>query len=139
MTTAANAPVLAVPDDLTERDQFVPWRREVVGGRETKVTYSVRGVAGERADDRSSRLKRFEPAWGRRPIHCGEVRDDPGSDISGLQAARKAGRGGCIHRIEVGTGADNGDIRQAGAFSARNRGSSAGTNSTSNMKEMYSP
>jgi len=43
MTTAANAPVLAVPDDLTERDQFVPWRREVVGGRETKVTYSVRG------------------------------------------------------------------------------------------------
>jgi len=34
---------IVVPDDLSECDQWVLWRRETVAGRETKVPYSVRG------------------------------------------------------------------------------------------------
>jgi putative DNA primase/helicase len=32
-----------VPDDLLERDQWIVWRREISGGRETKVPYSIKG------------------------------------------------------------------------------------------------
>jgi len=34
---------LLVPDDLSERDQWVVWRREASNGRETKVPYSAAG------------------------------------------------------------------------------------------------
>jgi primase-polymerase (primpol)-like protein len=34
---------LAIPDDLRERDQWIVWRRETSGGRETKVPYSIAG------------------------------------------------------------------------------------------------
>jgi len=41
VTTSAKLPELVAPDDLTERVQWVLWRREIVAGRETKVPYSV--------------------------------------------------------------------------------------------------
>src|ERR1700722_17418216 len=33
----------SIPDDLTELDQWVLWRRETVNGRQTKVPYTVGG------------------------------------------------------------------------------------------------
>jgi hypothetical protein len=41
--TPEQVPGFVVPDDLTEHDRWVLWRREIVSGRETKVPYSVRG------------------------------------------------------------------------------------------------
>jgi putative DNA primase/helicase len=43
MITPAIYPDLLVPDDLRERDQWIVWRRETSGGRETKIPYSIDG------------------------------------------------------------------------------------------------
>jgi hypothetical protein len=40
---SAQNPRFAVPDDLVELDQWVLWRRELRGGRATKIPYTVRG------------------------------------------------------------------------------------------------
>jgi putative DNA primase/helicase len=43
MITSAPSADLLVPDDLRECDQWIVWRRETSGGRETKVPYSIAG------------------------------------------------------------------------------------------------
>jgi hypothetical protein len=46
-TPCSSIPDFRVPDDLTERDQWVLWRREWRDGKPTKVPYQV---SGKRAD-----------------------------------------------------------------------------------------
>jgi primase-polymerase (primpol)-like protein len=50
VNTPAQLPEILLPDDLIERDQWVLWRREGVGGREAKVPYSVRGSRASSTD-----------------------------------------------------------------------------------------
>jgi primase-polymerase (primpol)-like protein len=61
---------LAVPDDLSERDQWILWRCEAVGGRESKVPYSV---AGHRASSTNRRdwacFPKVLDSWRRHPQH----------------------------------------------------------------------
>ena len=58
----------AVPDDLAERDQWILWRRESSGHRETKVPYSVQGHRAS-STDRShwSGLDQALDTWRRYP------------------------------------------------------------------------
>jgi hypothetical protein len=49
-TTAAPLPNLRVPDDLTERDQWVLWRYEERNGNPTKVPYQPSGSRADSTD-----------------------------------------------------------------------------------------
>src|SRR5688572_14049400 len=50
MKNTAESLVCSVPDDLTELDQWLLWRFEIVEGRETKVPYSVHGHKASSTD-----------------------------------------------------------------------------------------
>src|SRR5688572_16820083 len=45
--TLASFPDFRVPDDLTERDQWVLWRFEARNGKPTKVPYQANGRAAD--------------------------------------------------------------------------------------------
>jgi hypothetical protein len=64
MTPLSQPQTLALPDDLTERDTWVLWRRE----RETKVPYSVTGRRASSTDPRTwASFETVTAAYLRRP------------------------------------------------------------------------
>jgi putative DNA primase/helicase len=68
VTTVPGAPDFVVPDDLAERDQWVLWRFENVGGRQTKVPYSIRGRKASSTNPRDwSEYEAVLETWGRSP------------------------------------------------------------------------
>lgn len=69
MSAAATVvPVLILPDSLTELDQCVLWRYELVGDRQTKVPYSIRGGKASSTDPRTwSTFEQALEAWRRNP------------------------------------------------------------------------
>jgi primase-polymerase (primpol)-like protein len=68
VSTAEKHSHLTVPDDLSERDQWVLWRREIVAGRESKIPYSVRGHRASSTNPRDwSSYQSVVEVWRRRP------------------------------------------------------------------------
>lgn len=68
MSTSRNPPDFDVPDDLAERDQWVLWRLEMVGGRETKIPYSARGHrASSTNSDDWAEFQKAMVLWRRQP------------------------------------------------------------------------
>jgi hypothetical protein len=64
ITLTSTRATLRVPKDLEELDQWLLWRREQVGKRETKVPYSIQGRKASSTDPRAwTSFELAQKAW----------------------------------------------------------------------------